>query len=86
MPFFLPSSVTQKNILQVEKDGLVNPADLNMIDCSALQDFDSTALTLLLSWQKTMQPKGVRISIVNAPEKLKVLASVYGVTALLGLT
>lgn len=86
MPFFLPSSVTQKNILQIEKDGLANPSDLDMIDCSSLRDFDSTALTLLLSWQKTMQAKGQRISIVNAPEKLKVLASVYGVTALLGLT
>lgn len=85
MPFFLPSSVTQKNILQIEKDGLVNPLELETVDCSSLQDFDSTALTLLLSWQKIMQAKGQKISIVNAPEKLKVLAGVYGVSALLGL-
>ena len=86
MSFLLPSSVTQKNILQIEKAGLSNLSNLATIDCSALQDFDSTALTLLLSWQKALQATGQQLCVLNAPEKLKVLASVYGVTALLGLT
>jgi phospholipid transport system transporter-binding protein len=86
MPFLLPSSVTQNNVLQIEKAGLVNLSNLAAVDCSALQDFDSTALTLLLSWQKALQATGQQLCVLNAPEKLKVLASVYGVTALLGLT
>ena len=86
MPFLLPSSVTQNNVLQIEKAGLANLSNLAAVDCSALQDFDSTALTLLLSWQKALQATGQQLCVLNAPEKLKVLASVYGVTALLGLT
>ena len=86
MPFFLPVSVTQDNVLQLEKDGLLNSATLRMVDCSNLKDFDSTVLTVLLSWQKKLQAGGQQMSIQNAPEKLKVLAGVYGLTGLLGLS
>jgi len=40
---------------------------------------------VLLAWQKELQGKNLSISIHHAPEKLKVLANVYGVSALLGL-
>lgn len=86
MPFFLPVSVTQNNVLQLEKDGLLNSATLRMVDCSNLKDFDSTVLTVLLAWQKKLQAGGQQMSIQNAPEKLKVLAGVYGLTELLGLS
>lgn len=86
MPFLLPASVTQDNVLQLEKDGLLNLAKLATIDCVNLKDFDSTVLTVLLAWQKKVQASGQQIAILNAPEKLKVLAGVYGVAALLGLS
>ena len=86
MPFFLPVSVTQDNVLQLEKDGLLNSATLRMVDCSNLKDFDSTVLTVLLAWQNKLQAGGQQMSIQNAPEKLKVLAGVYGLTGLLGLS
>ncbi len=85
MPFFLPQVVTQENALQIQQEGLSNLATLTIIDCSSLKDFDSTVLTVLLSWQKTLQAQGQSISVVHAPEKLKVLSGVYGVSALLGL-
>ncbi|MBU3622582.1 lipid asymmetry maintenance protein MlaB [Polynucleobacter sp. AP-Latsch-80-C2] len=85
MPFFLPQVVTQENALQIQQEGLSNLATLTYIDCSSLKDFDSTVLTVLLSWQKTLQAQGQSISVVHAPEKLKVLSGVYGVSALLGL-
>ena len=85
MTFFLPTTVTQENVLQLEKEGLLNLANLRTIDCSALKDFDSTVLTVLLAWQKRLQADSQSLSIEHAPEKLKVLASVYGVSALLGL-
>ena len=85
MTFFLPSTVTQENVLQLEKEGLLNLANLRTIDCSALKDFDSTVLTVLLAWQKKLKTDGRSLSLEHAPEKLKVLASVYGVSALLGL-
>jgi phospholipid transport system transporter-binding protein len=85
MTFSLPTTVTQENVLQLEKEGLFNLANLRTIDCSALRDFDSTVLTVLLAWQKKLKADGQSLSIEHAPEKLKVLASVYGVSALLGL-
>jgi phospholipid transport system transporter-binding protein len=86
MPFLLPSSVTQDNVLQLEKDGLLNLATLRVIDCRNLKDFDSTVLTVLLVWQKKLQADGQQIAVQNAPEKLIVLAGVYGVAQLLGLS
>jgi phospholipid transport system transporter-binding protein len=86
MPFLLPVSVTQENVLQLEKDGLLNLAALRAVDCSNLKDFDSTVLTVLLAWQKKLQAEGQQISVQNAPEKLTVLAGVYGVSELLGLS
>jgi phospholipid transport system transporter-binding protein len=85
MPFLLPKKVTQENALQLQKDGLLNSPDLRSIDCSELKDFDSTVLTVLLAWQKKLVTEGQSISIENAPAKLKVLAGVYGVAAMLGL-
>ena len=86
MPFLLPASVTQDNVLQLEKDGLLNLAALITVDCGNLKDFDSTVLTVLLAWQKKLQADGQQISVQNAPEKLTVLAGVYGVAELLGLS
>ena len=85
MPFLLPNKVTQENALQLQKEGLLNSPSLRLIDCSALKDFDSTVLTVLLAWQKNLLAEGQSISIEHAPEKLKVLAGVYGVNVLLGL-
>lgn len=85
MSFLLPAVVTHKNVLQLQNEGLLNTASLRSIDCSELQDFDSSVLTVLLAWQKKMQISGESISIERAPEKLRVLAGVYGVAKLLGL-
>ena len=85
MPFLLPQKVTQENALHVQKEGLLNSPSLRSIDCSELVDFDSTVLTVLSAWQKKLMAEGQSMSISHAPEKLKVLAGVYGVAALLGL-
>jgi phospholipid transport system transporter-binding protein len=85
MPFLLPKKVTQETALQLQKEGLLNSPSLRSIDCSDLQDFDSTVLTVLLAWQKKLSTEGQSISVEHAPEKLKVLAGVYGVAVLLGL-
>lgn len=85
MPFLLPKKVTQENALQLQKEGLLNSPNLRSIDCSELKDFDSTVLTVLLAWQKKLLVSGQSISVEHAPEKLKVLAGVYGINVLLGL-
>lgn len=85
MPFCLPQVVTQENVLQLQQEGLSHLSELRRVDCSALKDFDSTVLTVLLAWQKSLQADGQSLVVEHAPEKLKVLAGVYGVSALLGL-
>jgi phospholipid transport system transporter-binding protein len=85
MPFLLPKKVTQETALQLQKEGLLNGPSLRTIDCSELKDFDSSVLTVLLAWQKKLVAEGQSISVEHPPEKLKVLAGVYGVATLLGL-
>ena len=85
MSFLLPKKVTQENALQLQKEGLLNSPNLQSVDCSALKDFDSTVLTVLLAWQKKLTAEGRAIKVEHAPEKLRVLAGVYGVAPLLGL-
>ncbi|MBU3621347.1 lipid asymmetry maintenance protein MlaB [Polynucleobacter sp. CS-Odin-A6] len=86
MPFLLPVSVTQDNAVQLESDGLLNLPTLSTIDCASLKDFDSTVLTVLLAWQKKLQLDDRQICVKNAPKKLTVLAGLYGVAELLGLS
>ena len=85
MHFHLPAIVTEANAMQLERDGLTNLAALKVIDCSDLTDFDSTVLAVLLAWQKRLQADGMTLKVERPPEKLKVLANVYGVSGLLGI-
>ena len=85
MPFLLPATVTQQTASQLELEGLRNLSGLANIDCSQLKDFDSTVLAVLLAWRKKLQENKQSLFIERAPEKLKVLAKLYGVSALLGL-
>jgi phospholipid transport system transporter-binding protein len=85
MPFLLPANVTQQTATQLELEGLRNLTGLANVDCSRLKDFDSTILAVLLAWRKKLQENKQSLLIEHAPEKLKVLAKLYGVSALLGL-
>ena len=85
MTFLLPVTVTQQTATQLELEGLRNLAGLANVDCSQLKDFDSAVLAVLLAWRKKLQESKRSLFIEHAPEKLKVLAKLYGVSALLGL-
>jgi len=55
------------------------------VDASALAEFDTAALSVLLELQRRAGSLGAQIEIQQAPVKLRQLASLYGVDALLGL-
>ena len=84
MPYILPSTLTQQNALAVEADGLRDLAQLETVDCAALSDFDSSALAVLIAWQKKLRQDRRRLTLVSPPTKLCVLARVYGLAELLG--
>ncbi|ABO53410.1 STAS domain-containing protein [Burkholderia vietnamiensis] len=65
-------------------DGLARiDAGASAVDCATLTQFDSSALAVLLAWQRAAQARGTTLDIVNLPPKLASLACAYGVDALL---
>ena len=62
-----------------------DPAPPLAIDASALTQFDSSALAVLLECGRLAAGAGRRIELRNAPPKLRQLARLYGLDALLGV-
>jgi phospholipid transport system transporter-binding protein len=54
-----------------------------VIDASPLQQFDTSALAVLLECQRLAQAWGKAFSVRQAPDKLTALARLYGVDGLL---
>lgn len=83
----LPATITMREsrdtlrllsqALQGEKEGDV------IVDASPLQQFDTSALAVLLECRRLALAFGRPFSVRNAPEKLAALASLYGVDELL---
>jgi phospholipid transport system transporter-binding protein len=67
--------------------GAALPADgsASAIDASALREFDTAALALLLQAKRLAQAAGRGFEVSGAPPKLQQLAQLYGVYELLGL-
>lgn len=58
-------------------------AGATSVDCAPLAQFDSSALAVLIAWQRAAQARGAALDIVNLPAGLASLAQAYGVDALL---
>lgn len=56
------------------------------VDLSGVSDIDSSAVALLLDWQRQARSGGVQLQFSCAPENLRRLIAVYGVADLLSLT
>ena len=54
------------------------------LDASALTQFDSSALAVLLACRREAQALGQSFEVRHMPAKLQELAALYGVKALLG--
>ena len=55
------------------------------IDASALVEFDTSSLALLLHARREAKARGVALQVTGAPPKLRELALLYGVEELLAL-
>jgi phospholipid transport system transporter-binding protein len=58
-------------------------AGANGVDCAPLAQFDSSALAVLLAWERAAQARGIAFEIVNLPAGLASLAQAYGVDTLI---
>ncbi len=57
-----------------------------LVDASALTDFDSSAIALLLQAQRQAQALGRSLTVTAPPRAMVELATLYGVAELLGLS
>lgn len=83
----LPAVLTHS--VAAKFDYLVKPqadADTVVVDATALVQFDSSALAVLLECRRQALAAGKAFSVRNAPPKLSQLAAVYGVEALIAGT
>ncbi len=55
------------------------------VDCAGLSQVDSSALAVLLSWERSARAAGIALDIAGAPEALSNLAALYGVESLLAI-
>jgi phospholipid transport system transporter-binding protein len=53
------------------------------VDCTPLVQFDSSALAVLIAWQRAAHARGAALEIVNLPAGLASLAQAYGVDILI---
>jgi phospholipid transport system transporter-binding protein len=85
----LPSTIgfaEAKDVLRMLNQALARePADQLLIDAAGLQQFDSSALAVLLECRRVAQTSGRSFALRAAPPRLIQLAQVYGVAALLGI-
>ena len=82
--FAAGSSLTVASAKSALADGLARiEAGATAVDCAALTQFDSSALAVLLAWQRAAKARGATLDILNLPPKLASLANAYGVDALI---
>jgi len=55
-------------------------------DLSAVRTCDSSALVVLLAWQRTAHAAGCAIEVTGVPDDMLSLAKVYGVNHILPIT
>lgn len=78
------ATITVDNAHLVLKEGLqAIAAGQHHIDLSATRTVDSTAVAVLLEWQRSAQQHGVALTLTHIPANLDSLAALYGAADLL---
>ena len=87
--FKLPSFLTHQSAADINptlrQSVLVQPAEV-VVDASVLTEFDSSALAILLECRREALAAGKSFSVRAAPPRLRQLAELYGVAALIPAT
>ncbi len=83
LPATLTADEASATLLMLTQTLKSEPESGVVIDASALQQFDSSALAVLLECQRQAQAWGRAFSVRQAPNKLTALAKLYGVDGLL---
>lgn len=81
------ATLAQAQALERQVDEALQASDASglQLDASALTEFDTSAIALLLHAQRGAQAAGLSVQVTGAPDKLRALAQLYGVEELLPL-
>lgn len=85
----LPAVLMQAQAQSVAKElasvlaACVSQGGEAVLDASALTQFDSSALAVILACRRAMLDKGAQLRITGLPERAQALAKVYGLSDLL---
>jgi len=85
LPSVLTHAVAAGFVRGLKQAVLSQPAEV-VADASALQQFDSSALAVLLECRRQALAAGKAFSVQGAPARLRELASLYGVAGLIPAT
>jgi len=84
MMFETGTTLTHATATAAFKAGLARiAAGATEVDCTALAQFDSTALAVLLGWRRAVAARGLSLQVLNLPAQLVSLASAYGIATLI---
>ncbi len=81
LPPDLTHDVAAQFALGLKRQVQLQPGAL-VVDASALQTFDSSALAVLLACRREAMAVGKSFSVQGLPPRLRQLATLYGVAAL----
>ena len=82
LPAVLTHAVASDFVISMAKDVARGQGEI-VVDASALEQFDSSALAVLLECRRLALVAGRGFSVWNAPARLLQLAGVYGVEVLI---
>ena len=66
----------EEGLALIDRDGLI-------VDLAGVEEADSSALSLLLEWQRAASARGLTLAYENLPENMASLADVYGILELI---
>lgn len=81
----LPERVTLNEATQVlmAMESMLPSTDVVQLDASALMDFDTSVVALLLALQRRLATHGQRLQVCHRSDRLQSLLALYGVAELL---
>lgn len=83
----IQGAVTVNNVVTVmaQVAVVISNHDELVIDLAGITDVDSSAVSMLLEWQRQAGKKQQQLHLVNIPQGLRSLIQLYGISALIPL-
>jgi len=75
--YYLRGSVDFHSVSDLANEDVLDESAEVSIDLGGLQSVDSSAVALLIQWQRQAAQKGIPLRFLNIPDQLKPLITLY---------